>query len=34
MEVVQQGMSHGELPIEAYSQVWEECYKQVSLNKL
>lgn len=29
MEVVKQGMNHGELPIEAYSQVWQECYKQV-----
>lgn len=30
MEIVQQGMSHGELPLDAYCQVWDECYKQVS----
>lgn len=29
MEVVKQGMSHGELSSEAYDQVWEECYSQV-----
>ncbi|KAF4023549.1 hypothetical protein G4228_015447 [Cervus hanglu yarkandensis] len=29
MEVVKQGMSHGELSSEAYNQVWEECYSQV-----
>ncbi|XP_051817041.1 cell division cycle 5-like protein [Antechinus flavipes] len=29
MEVVKQGMSHGELSDEAYKQVWEECYSQV-----
>lgn len=29
MEVVKQGMGHGELSSEAYSQVWEECYSQV-----
>ncbi|CAG9823806.1 unnamed protein product [Phaedon cochleariae] len=29
MEVVKAGMSHGELPIEAYTQVWEECLGQV-----
>ncbi|XP_074093173.1 cell division cycle 5-like protein isoform X2 [Macrotis lagotis] len=29
MEVVKQGMSHGELSNEAYNQVWEECYSQV-----
>ena len=22
-------MGHGDLPIDAYSQVWEECYNQV-----
>lgn len=30
MEVVKAGMGHGELSMEAYSQVWEECYGQVS----
>uniref|UniRef100_A0A673CTD1 Cell division cycle 5-like protein n=1 Tax=Sphaeramia orbicularis TaxID=375764 RepID=A0A673CTD1_9TELE len=29
MEVVKAGMGHGELSMEAYSQVWEECYGQV-----
>ncbi|KAM3863333.1 cell division cycle 5-like protein [Diretmus argenteus] len=29
MEVVKVGMGHGELSMEAYSQVWEECYGQV-----
>ncbi|KAG8124518.1 putative Mrna splicing protein [Naja naja] len=29
MEVVKQGMSHGDLSSEAYNQVWEECYSQV-----
>ena len=29
MAVVKQGMGHGELTIEAYSQVWEECLAQV-----
>ncbi|XP_060523536.1 cell division cycle 5-like protein [Cylas formicarius] len=29
MDVVKMGMSHGELPIEAYTQVWEECLSQV-----
>ncbi len=29
MKVVKTGMNHPDLPIEAYSQVWEECYKQV-----
>ncbi|XP_067945595.1 cell division cycle 5-like protein [Watersipora subatra] len=28
-EVVKSAMGHGELPIDAYSQVWEECYNQV-----
>lgn len=30
MEVVKGGMGHGDLSMEAYSQVWEECYGQVS----
>jgi len=29
MEVVKQGMSHGDLSLEAYTQVWEECLAQV-----
>ncbi|XP_026858266.2 cell division cycle 5-like protein [Electrophorus electricus] len=29
MEVVKHGMGHGELSIDAYNQVWEECYSQV-----
>lgn len=31
MEVVKGGMGHGDLSMEAYSQVWEECYGQVSI---
>ncbi|NP_001096658.1 cell division cycle 5 like S homeolog [Xenopus laevis] len=29
MEVVKQGMGHGELSLDSYNQVWEECYSQV-----
>uniref|UniRef100_H3CWV8 Cell division cycle 5-like protein n=1 Tax=Tetraodon nigroviridis TaxID=99883 RepID=H3CWV8_TETNG len=29
MEVVKAGMGHGDLSMDAYSQVWEECYGQV-----
>ena len=29
MEYVRSRMAHGELPIQAYSKVWEECYAQV-----
>ncbi|XP_041462209.1 cell division cycle 5-like protein [Lytechinus variegatus] len=29
MEVVKTGMAHGDLPKEAYTQVWEECLGQV-----
>ncbi|XP_013391100.1 cell division cycle 5-like protein [Lingula anatina] len=29
MEVVKRGMGHGDLSLEAYTQVWEECYSQV-----
>ncbi|CAH2071633.1 unnamed protein product, partial [Iphiclides podalirius] len=29
MEVVKAGMGHGELSIDAYTQVWEECLAQV-----
>lgn len=31
MEVVKAGMGHGDLSMEAYSQVWEECYGQVNI---
>lgn len=30
MEVVKAGMGHGELSMDAYTQVWEECLAQVS----
>lgn len=29
MQIVKTGMSHGELSIESYSQVWQECLSQV-----
>ncbi|KAI5646547.1 pre-mRNA splicing factor component domain-containing protein [Phthorimaea operculella] len=29
MEVVKQGMGHGDLSMDAYTQVWEECLAQV-----
>ncbi len=31
MDYVKHKMSHGELSIQAYNQVWEECYSQVLL---
>lgn len=31
MEVVKAGMGHGDLSMEAYTQVWEECYGQVRI---
>lgn len=31
MEVVKAGMGHGDLSMEAYTQVWEECYGQVNI---
>lgn len=31
MEVVKAGMGHGDLSMDAYSQVWEECYGQVNV---
>lgn len=31
MEVVKAGMGHGDLSMDAYSQVWEECYGQVNI---
>lgn len=31
MEVVKAGMGHGDLSMEAYTQVWEECYGQVTV---
>lgn len=33
-EVVKNAMGHGDLPLDAYSQVWEECYNQVSAGSL
>lgn len=29
MEVVKQGMNHGDLSLDAYTQVWEECLREV-----
>ena len=29
-EAVKTGMGHGELSIDSYTQVWEECYAQVT----
>lgn len=29
MDYVKKGMGHGDLSIDAYSTVWEECYSQV-----
>ncbi|KAJ1521666.1 hypothetical protein ONE63_003312 [Megalurothrips usitatus] len=29
MEVVKNGMGHGDLPIDSYTQVWQECLAQV-----
>ncbi|GAB1598639.1 cell division cycle 5-like protein [Argonauta hians] len=29
MEVVKHGMNHGDLSLEAFSQVWDECYSQI-----
>lgn len=34
MEVVKAGMGHGDLSMDAYSQVWEECYGQVNVGFL
>lgn len=34
MEVVKHGMGHGELSLESYTQVWEECLAQVCSNSL
>lgn len=31
MEVVKHGMNHGELSLDVYSQVWEECLEQVCI---
>ena len=30
MQYVKSRMGHGELSLEAYSKVWEECYSQVT----
>ena len=29
MDVVKHGMNHGDLPLDAYTQVWDECLSQV-----
>ncbi|XP_065906647.1 cell division cycle 5-like protein isoform X1 [Dysidea avara] len=29
MEVVKHGMNHGEISLDTYSTVWQECYKQL-----
>jgi pre-mRNA-splicing factor CDC5/CEF1 len=29
LDVVKQGMMHGDLPFDAYTQVWNECLAQV-----
>lgn len=29
MELVKERMGHGDLSLEAYSQVWDQCYAQV-----
>ncbi|CAI9717259.1 division cycle 5 [Octopus vulgaris] len=29
MDVVKHGMNHGDLSLEAFSQVWDECYSQI-----
>ena len=29
MEEVKEGMGHGEISPQVYSQVWEECYQEV-----
>ena len=29
MDVVKRGMGHGDLSMESFSQVWDECYSQV-----
>lgn len=31
MDVVKVGMGHGDLSMDAYTQVWEECYGQVNI---
>jgi pre-mRNA-splicing factor CDC5/CEF1 len=31
MEIVKQGMGHGDLSLESYTQVWEECLAQVHI---
>ena len=32
VETVKKGMNHGDLTLDAYSQVWEECYREVMFN--
>lgn len=34
MEIVKVGMGHGDLSLEAYTQVWEECLAQVCIHLL
>ena len=29
MELVKDGMGHGNLPLDIYSQVWAECYEKI-----
>lgn len=33
MEAVKAGMGHGDLSLDAYTQVWEECLAQVRENE-
>lgn len=33
MEVVKVGMNHGELSLDTFTQVWEECLAQVNIIK-
>lgn len=32
MNVVKEGMAHGDLSLDAYTTVWEECLSQVSIS--
>ena len=32
IETVRKGMNHGDLSLDAYTQVWEECYREVMFN--
>lgn len=33
MDIVKQGMGHGDLSLESFTQVWEECLSQVNAPK-